>query len=160
MFHWRFHIHVYVSFQSKHFLLERMNKFDRKFADLNIDMVEEVMSVCVSKLQFDCCLIDLIFEFIISQWIINKARIVFFLGHYSVWSQYIKCNSWAMSWDYATFIPLYTCFPNAHAQPSSGARCLIFGWTLRLLPYFMYANSEGSGETAQAHTSLHWSPVW
>ena len=38
---------------------------------------------------------------------------------------------------------------NAHAQPSSGARCLIFGWTLRLLPYFMFANSEGSGETAR-----------
>ena len=38
---------------------------------------------------------------------------------------------------------------NAHAQPSSGARCLIFGGTLRLLPYFMCVNSEGSGETAQ-----------
>ena len=25
--------------------------------------------------------------------------------------------------------------------------CLIFGQTLRLLPYFMYANCEGSGET-------------
>ena len=29
------------------------------------------------------------------------------------------------------------------------ARCLIFGWTLRLLPYFMCANSEGSGETVR-----------
>ena len=38
---------------------------------------------------------------------------------------------------------------NAHVQPSSGARCLIFGGTLRLLPNFMCANSEGSGETAQ-----------
>ena len=28
-----------------------------------------------------------------------------------------------------------------------GARCLIFGCTFRLLPYFMCANSEGSGET-------------
>ena len=37
----------------------------------------------------------------------------------------------------------------ACAQPSSGARCLIFGRTLRLLPYFMCANSEGSGETAR-----------
>ena len=35
-----------------------------------------------------------------------------------------------------------------HAQPYSGARCLISGRTLRLLPYFMYANREGSGETA------------
>ena len=34
-------------------------------------------------------------------------------------------------------------------QPSSGARCLIFGRTLRLRPYFMCANSEGSGETAR-----------
>ena len=35
------------------------------------------------------------------------------------------------------------------SQSTSGARCLIFGRTLRLLPYFMCANSEGSGETAQ-----------
>ena len=37
---------------------------------------------------------------------------------------------------------------NTHAQPSNRARCLIFGLTLRLLPYFMCANREGSGETA------------
>ena len=36
-----------------------------------------------------------------------------------------------------------------HAQPSSGARCLIFSQTLRLLPYVMCVNSEGSGETAR-----------
>ena len=36
-----------------------------------------------------------------------------------------------------------------HAQPSSGAWCLIFGWPFRLLSYFMCANSEGSGETAR-----------
>ena len=35
-----------------------------------------------------------------------------------------------------------------HTQPSSGARCVIFGRTLRLLPYFMCMNSEASGETA------------
>ena len=40
---------------------------------------------------------------------------------------------------------------NVHAQPSSVARYLIFGRTLRLLPYFMCANSEGSGETVQMH---------
>ena len=34
-------------------------------------------------------------------------------------------------------------------QPSGEARCLIFGRTLCLLPYFICANSEGSGETAQ-----------
>ena len=37
----------------------------------------------------------------------------------------------------------------AHAQSSSGARCLIFGRAHRLLPYFMCANSKGSGETAR-----------
>ena len=37
---------------------------------------------------------------------------------------------------------------NTHAQPSIGARCL-FGRTIRLLPYFMSANSEGSGETVR-----------
>ena len=37
---------------------------------------------------------------------------------------------------------------NAHAQPSSGARCLIFGRVLRLRPYFMCANREGSSKTA------------
>ena len=31
---------------------------------------------------------------------------------------------------------------NVHALPSSQATCLIFGQTLRLLPYFMCANSE------------------
>ena len=36
-----------------------------------------------------------------------------------------------------------------HAQQSTGATRLIFGQTLRLLPYFMCANSEGSGETAR-----------
>ena len=40
-------------------------------------------------------------------------------------------------------------FSNAHAQPSSGAGCLIFGRTLPLLPYFMCANSEGSDEDAR-----------
>ena len=41
------------------------------------------------------------------------------------------------------------------AQPSSVARCLIFGQSLRLLPYFMCANSKGSGETAQMRR-----PAW
>ena len=38
---------------------------------------------------------------------------------------------------------------NAHVQMSSGARCLIFGRTFCLLPSFMCANSEGSGEAAR-----------
>ena len=40
---------------------------------------------------------------------------------------------------------------NAHVQPFRGTRSLIFSRTLRLLSYFMCANSEGSGETAQMH---------
>ena len=46
-------------------------------------------------------------------------------------------------------------FLNVHARPSSGARCLIFG----LLPHFMCAKCEGSGETAQdaqARLSHRW----
>ena len=35
------------------------------------------------------------------------------------------------------------------AHPSNGARYLVFGWTLRLLLFFMCANSEGSGETVR-----------
>ena len=37
----------------------------------------------------------------------------------------------------------------AHAQPSNGARCLIYDRTPCLLPYFKCANSEGCGETAR-----------
>ena len=50
---------------------------------------------------------------------------------------------------------LHTPFSNAHVQPSCRVKCLIFGWTLRLLPYFMCANSKGSGETARL-PSLSW----
>ena len=46
----------------------------------------------------------------------------------------------------ALFVLRKRILQNAHAQPSSGARCLMFCRTLRLLPYFMCANSEGSGE--------------
>ena len=38
-----------------------------------------------------------------------------------------------------------------HAQPSSWARCLILGRTLRLLSYVMCGNSEGSSETVRIH---------
>ena len=49
----------------------------------------------------------------------------------------------------ALFVLPNLIFSNMYAQPSSGARCLIFGWTLRLLPYFMCANSVGASETAR-----------
>ena len=38
-------------------------------------------------------------------------------------------------------------FLNVHPGVSSGARCLSFGLSLHLLPYLLYAISEGSGET-------------
>ena len=60
-----------------------------------------------------------------------------------------QTTKWVVSWDHGTFRLPLTHSSNAHAQPSSGARCLIFCWTLRLLPYLMYANSDGSGETAR-----------
>ena len=54
----------------------------------------------------------------------------------------------AMSWNYGTFRLPWMHSSNAHAQPSSGARCPIFGRVYsRLLPYFMCVNSEGSSET-------------
>ena len=37
---------------------------------------------------------------------------------------------------------LHTHSSNVYAQPSSGARCLIFGWNFRLLPYFMCATEK------------------
>ena len=36
-----------------------------------------------------------------------------------------------------------------HVQPSSRARCLIFGQTIHLLPFYMCVNSEWSDKTAQ-----------
>ena len=57
--------------------------------------------------------------------------------------------NWADSWDFGTYRPPKTQSSNVHAQPSSGARYLIFGRTLRLLPYFICAQREGSGETAR-----------
>ena len=44
-------------------------------------------------------------------------------------------------------------FLKRHVQPHSGARGLIFGWTFRLLPYSMCANSKGSGKTARMRSS-------
>ena len=46
-------------------------------------------------------------------------------------------------------------FSNTHAQQSNRATRLIFGQTLCLLPYFICANSEGSGETTRMR-SLTW----
>ena len=51
-----------------------------------------------------------------------------------------KFNNGAISWTHSS---------NAHVHPSSGAVCMIFGRTLRLFPYFMCANSDGSGETVR-----------
>ena len=69
---------------------------------------------------------------------------------------------WVNSCDYGTFCPPKNHSSNAHAQPSGGARYLIFGPTFRLLPYFMCANSDGSGRVrgCAGHLSLRWSPMW
>ena len=64
-------------------------------------------------------------------------------------SDNVRMIIWAILWDYCTFRPPYTHSSNVHVQPSTGARYLIFGWTFRLLPYFMCANSEGSGKTVR-----------
>ena len=79
-----------------------------------------------------------------------KFRVLELCGFYYTYHQEHKEQNmkWASSWDYGTFRPPYTHSLNAHAQPSSGARCLIFGRYLRLFPYFMCANSEGPGMTA------------
>ena len=37
---------------------------------------------------------------------------------------------------------------NMHAQLSSGDIYILFGLSLHLIPYFVHASSEGSGETA------------
>ena len=44
----------------------------------------------------------------------------------------VRNEKWAMSSDYGTFRSPQAHSSNAHAQPSSGAICLIFGRTLRL----------------------------
>ena len=41
-----------------------------------------------------------------------------------------------------------------------GARCMPFSMKLPLVPFIVWANSEGSGDTAQARLSLHRSPMW
>ena len=76
------------------------------------------------------------------------------VGHAEPLSLHLR---WAMSWDYGTFGPLYS--SNVHMQPSSGARCLIFGRTLSPFPYFMCANSEGSGDTPPPHLTTFEPPV-
>ena len=55
--------------------------------------------------------------------------------------------NWAMSWDYGT---VNSFFKRAWAA-IQWAKSLLFGRTLRLLPYFMCPNWEGSGETARMH---------
>ena len=59
---------------------------------------------------------------------------------------------WAMSWDYGTGSTILFFLRKLIIQTrmcSHPAGCLIFGQTLRPLPYFMCANSKGSGETAR-----------
>ena len=63
-----------------------------------------------------------------------------------------------------TVLSIDSFFKCACAAIQLEPRCLIFGWTLRLLPYFMCANSElrrlwRDCADAQARLSLRWLPV-
>ena len=58
-----------------------------------------------------------------------------------------KKKELAILWDSGTFRKLIL---QTHMRSHPvGATCLIFGRARRLLPYFMCANSKGSGETAR-----------
>ena len=60
-------------------------------------------------------------------------------------SIFLLLRNYGMDFRFSAYFSSINSF--MHAQPSSGASCLIFGRNLRLLPYFMCANSKGSGET-------------
>ena len=69
-------------------------------------------------------------------------------NHTTLRSFFCREGSFEPAHEIMTLFVLRTHSSNAHAQPFSGARCQMFGRTLRLLPYFMCANSEGSGNNA------------
>ena len=56
-----------------------------------------------------------------------------------------------------SFLIAYAQMPiiNDHVDVSSEARCLTFGLSLHLHPHFLYASSEGSGESARL--GIRWS---
>ena len=70
---------------------------------------------------------------------LQKAKVCFITEEFGI--------LWTSSLDYGSFLPPQIRSSNAHAHPSNWARFLIFGQTLRLFSYFMYANNEGTGET-------------
>ena len=107
------------------------------------DLYVSIHSVCFVTVTFITRLLGVIFRVIFNV-------IIFCVRVCSTWRKtrdFLNTETiMDISWDLGTFPPPLTRSSNAHAQPSSGARCLIFGHTLRLLPYFiMCANSKGSG---------------
>ena len=92
--------------------------------------------------QFTTCRSSLCLEVSVRPFICIYSTVTDFYRQRYFWIKNGECKCWI-------FRPSSTHSSNAHAQLSSGARCLIFGRTLCLLPYFMWANSEGSGETAR-----------
>ena len=75
--------------------------------------------------------------------VISNAKIVFWRFWLSTfflmvenWGVYWE--KWAMTWDYGSFCPPLFHSSNMRVQPSSWARCLNFGQTLRLLPHLMW----------------------
>ena len=62
----------------------------------------------------------------------NEEQNIIQTMNYKHFTKWLLGNSniyhiWAISWDYGTFHPPLTHSSTAHAQPSSGARRLLFG---------------------------------
>ena len=63
--------------------------------------------------------------------------------------------------DFGTYC-IYMCknlAPIAHAAVSSRARCLKFVLSLHLHPYFVFASSQGTGESVHLHRSCLPEPI-
>ena len=85
--------------------------------------------------------------------IVLLSSVVIKRVHCSYFNNIAFVDIWAISYEIMVLfvhrkLILQTCM-HSHHSAISGARCLIFGRTLRLLPYLKCANSEGYGETVQ-----------
>ena len=78
----------------------------------------------------------------------SVAQLSFFLAYLTRISAWNQMSHVMRLWYFSSSVNSF--FKRACAA-IQWARCLIFGRTLRLLPYFMCAKSEGSDETAWMH---------
>ena len=69
----------------------------------------------------------------------------------SCWPMNTVIVIWGGMWDFCSCATVSLI--KAHVDESSGARGLNFNSSLHLHPYFVYASSEGSGETVDAHVA-------